>query len=126
MPVLLPVGAPGTVIPLGPTTPTGPETPTSTTTSLAPTQHCHCHYHFFWNAYSVQIGVPYGGSSDCDATYHALYNLWVGISGWQCVPTSDGDIQLWFNAYPYRNDDINGVLESRYPTIIGGFNCPPA
>jgi hypothetical protein len=36
----------------------------------------------------------------------------------------DGDIQLWFNAFANDGDDINGALESRYPSVVGGFNCP--
>jgi hypothetical protein len=36
----------------------------------------------------------------------------------------NGNIQLWFNAFPNYGADINRVLESRYPSVAGGFNCP--
>ena len=99
-------------------------TPTNTTPSPAPTQHCHGSYHYWWVAYSIQIGIPYIGSADCDATYHALESATTSVTGWQCVKASDGTIQLWFNCFPDDAADINRVLESRYPTIAGGFNCP--
>jgi hypothetical protein len=36
----------------------------------------------------------------------------------------DGDIQLWFNAFANDGAKINSALESRYPSVAGGFNCP--
>ena len=75
-------------------------------------------------SYSIYIGVPYGGKSDCDATYTALKHS-MALSNWQCVE-KDGNIQLYFNV-PEDNftygDKINAVLESRYPSV-NSFNCP--
>jgi hypothetical protein len=98
--------------------------PASTTTPPSPpTQSCHGTSHYYWTAYSVQIGIPYGGAQDCDATYHALESATTSITNWQCVE-KDGDIQLWFNAFANDGAKINSALESRYPSVAGGFNCP--
>ena len=97
--------------------------PTSTNTPSVATQSCHGTDHYYWISYSVLIGVPYGGAKDCDDTYHALESATASISNWQCVE-KDGNIQLWFNAFPNYGSAINGALESRYPSVAGGFNCP--
>jgi hypothetical protein len=97
------------------------------TTSTAPpqvaTQSCHATDHYYVISYSVLIGVPYAGAADCDATYHALESATYSISNWQCVE-KDGNIQLWFAAFPNYGPQINSALESRYPSVAGGFNCP--
>ena len=50
-------------------------------------------------------------------------NTWsIWVSNYQCVE-SDGDIQLWFNAFPGPGKDINVALESCYPSV-NSFNCP--
>jgi len=98
--------------------------PASTTTPPSPpTQSCHGTNHYYWTSYSVQIGIPYGGAKDCDATYHALESATTSITNWQCVE-NNGDIQLWFNAFANDGAEINSALESRYPSVAGGFNCP--
>ena len=84
-----------------------------------PTQSCHATNHGLFNSYSVLIRIPYQGAAACDES-------WVPISSWQCEDM-DGNIQLWFDAaigvgIAY---EINGALESRYPEVAGGFNCPP-
>jgi len=98
------------------------------------TQSCTATNHAFFVSYSVLIRVPYGGKSDCDATFHALTNAgpiiavqdyeWdaVPLTNWQCVE-SNGNIQLWFNCAGGQGSDINSALESRY-TSVGEFNCP--
>jgi len=45
------------------------------------------------------------------------------ITNWQWVER-DGNIQLWFNAFSNNGAEINRALESRYPSVAGGFNCP--
>lgn len=45
------------------------------------------------------------------------------ITNWQCQEMV-GNIQLWFNAAMYSSSSINGALESRYPSVSNGFNCP--
>jgi len=87
------------------------------------TQSCHATDHFFYVSYSILIGVPYGGKTDCDDTYNALESATHSISNWQCEE-NDGNIQLWFNVADYSDDEINAALESRYPSVAGGFNCP--
>jgi hypothetical protein len=90
-------------------------------------QSCHATDEPLWTNYSVWIGVPYIGPSDCDDTYSALDNN-VGVDGWQCVE-SGGGIQLWFSVMAVgasavgQGATINSVLESRYPTV-NSFNCP--
>jgi hypothetical protein len=105
--------------------PTSTSTSTSTPspTPSAPTQSCHAIDNYWWISYTVFIGIPYGGEKDCDATYNALESATWSISLWKCVE-KNGDIQLSFNAFPYEGSLINGALESRYPTVAGGFNCP--
>ena len=85
------------------------------------TQSCHVTYHSFWVFYSILIRVPYGGPTDCDATYHALESA-APISIWQCVE-KNGEIQLWFNTMVNSAGGINHALESRYPSV-DSFNCP--
>ena len=110
--------------------------PTTTSPELAPfptlppelpppqpaTQSCHAKDHYYWVSYSVLIGVPYIGPNDCDKTYHALESATISLSNWQCVE-KDGNIQLWFNAFPNYGSTISSTLESRYPTV-NSFNCP--
>ena|SRR5277367_6008841 len=91
-------------------------------TSSVATQSCHATDHFWWVSYSVLVRVPYSGAKDCDDTYHALESATASISNWQCVE-KDGNIQLWFNAFPNYGSDINAALESRYPSV-NSFNCP--
>ena len=114
-------------------------TPINATPSPTPeTQSCHSTCHGLWASYSILIRVPFGGKSDCDATFNAIdhggpliwqggrqTNAWpaVPISNWQCV-NEDGNIRLWFNAAPGQSDAINPALEWRYPNVAGGFNCP--
>jgi len=98
------------------------------------TQSCHTTNHGIFISYSVLIGVPYAGKTDCDDTYNALTHAgpmiseqgyqWDGvpISNWQCVE-QNGNIQLWFNAAANEGNDINAALESRYPSV-SSFNCP--
>jgi hypothetical protein len=106
-----------------PAPPPAPPPASTTTPPSPPTQSCHGTSHYWWTAYSVQIGIPYGGAKDCDATYHALESSTTSITNWQCVE-KDGDIQLWFNAFANDGAKINSALESRYPSVAGGFNCP--
>jgi hypothetical protein len=95
--------------------------PTPQAPSVA-TQSCHGTDHYWWVSYSVLIRVPYSGAKDCDDTYHALESATASISNWQCVE-EDGNIRLWFNAFPNYGSAINTALESRYPSV-NSFNCP--
>ena len=60
--------------------------------STGGTQSCHAKDHFIYISYSVLIRVPYGGSKDCDATYHSLEDNTHSITGWKCGKTKDGYI----------------------------------
>jgi len=98
------------------------------------TQSCHATSHGWYVSYSVLIRVPFGGKSDCDATFKAIHGgrkftseqslEWdpVLISNWQCVE-SNGNIQLWFNSPDDQSSNINTALSSCYPTV-DNFNCP--
>jgi hypothetical protein len=103
--------------------PPPPPPPASTTPPSPPTASCHGTDHFLWVSYSVYVGVPYIGPSDCDATYHALEDATWDVTNWQCVE-KNGNIQLWFNLPGADAPDLNGILQSRYPSVAGGFNCP--
>lgn len=102
--------------------------PTSTQSTSQPTatatQSCHAENHGeLWVSYSILIGVPFGGKSDCDATYHELEkSVDAGITIWQCV-NENGNIRLWFNCIPGQGDKINRALGPRYPSV-NSFNCP--
>ena len=85
-------------------------------------QSCSATDHFFWVSYSVWIGVPYIGQTDCDATYHEIYNDVGEITNWQCVE-EDGYIRLWFNTVEGHSSDINYALRQRYPSV-NDFGCP--
>ena len=91
--------------------------------TVAPTQSCHCISHFLWNSYTVLIRVPYGGTTLCDATYHALEDATASITDWGCVE-SDGFIKLWFSTEVLKGHDVNSALSSCYPQVTSGFNCP--
>lgn len=90
-----------------------------------PVQSCHCSDRGnSIGAYGVYIGVTYAGGSGCDNVYNALENSGCLLSSWQCVEAGDGNTQLYFNAALGNGGRINSALESMYPTVQGGFNCP--
>lgn len=101
-------------------------TPTTTTSSpvspptVVATQSCTSHNHGVFNSYSVLIGVPFLGPSQCDATFTALEQAL--ITNWQCVE-ENGEVRLWFNAPIGKSSYINSQLETVYPQV-NNFNCP--
>jgi hypothetical protein len=86
------------------------------------TQSCTAQDNFAWISYSVDIGVTYAGGSGCNNVYNSLSSL--AITNWQCVDDGSGNTQLWFNTIPGAGQQINSALESMYPMVQGGFNCP--
>jgi len=88
----------------------------------APVQSCYGTDHFLWVSYTVNIGVPYD-SAVCDPTYHDLESETWSVTNWHCVER-DGNTLLWFSTTPNWAYRINKVLESHFPSVAGGFNCP--
>ena len=92
-------------------------------------QSCTVFDNAIWAAYSVWIGVPYGGSGSCDRTHDILeYGHYDGdgchINNWECGRAGDGNTQLWFSAPIGSGDCVNSALDEAYPNVDGGFNCP--
>jgi len=100
--------------------------PTLTKRITPNTQSCTCtDYGIGLGSYSVTIGIPFNGGGRCNDVLNALNNAGdMRPSAWQCVDDQNGGTQLWFNALLNRGGDIDAALESMYPTIAGGFNCP--
>jgi len=90
---------------------------------VPPTQSCHIKENWLWNSYTVLIRIAYRNAADCDATYHALESWTTSVTDWKCI-NKDGFIQLTFNVALFHDSDVDSALNSRYPTVAGGFNCP--
>lgn len=84
------------------------------------TSTCDVKDNFLWQSFSILIGVPFLGASECDTIFHDLGGLNGGVSNWQCVE-ENGNIRLWFNNFDNASGRINRDLEGAFPGI--SFNC---
>jgi len=89
------------------------------------TMSCYCSDHgALVGIYAVYISAPFNGGVGCDSVYKALQGSGAVPTSWHCDAASDGNTRLHFVSFTGYGKNINEALDTMYPSVGGGFNCP--